>query len=355
MSEQEGEEILPDDVESAASQATNLLLPAKSQRAYEKEYKSFEMWRISKNISSTSEKVLMAYFCEKSKKVKPSSLWSYYSMLKRTLLINDNCDISKFNKLTTFMKTITAGHKAKKSKVLEAEDILKFLTDAPDNDYLLAKVIAIFGIHGATRSDELYKLMISNVDDRQSVIVVSIFDTKTKQDRSFAVTDKENQISFLDIIRKYIALRPSTVTHNKFFVNYRHQKCTCQPVGINTIYKTPSKIAEFLKLPNPAMYTGHCFRRTSATLLANRGADLVKIKRLGGWKSSSVAETYIEQSLQTQIAVSQSILGGEESQVGTSNNSAQQIEISSSSSSNSRVPSLNISSNENCTINVIFN
>jgi hypothetical protein len=60
----------------------------------------------------------------------------------------------------------------------------------------------------------------------------------------------------------------------------------------------PRIVANYLKLPNPEMYTGRCFRRTSAILIADTGADLVTLKRLGGWRSSSVAESYIEDSFE---------------------------------------------------------
>ena len=46
--------------------------------------------------------------------------------------------------------------------------------------------------------------------------------------------------------------------------------------------------------------TGHSFRRTSATLLVDGGGDLTHLtdlKRHGGWKSSTVAEGYINESL----------------------------------------------------------
>ena len=56
----------------------------------------------------------------------------------------------------------------------------------------------------------------------------------------------------------------------------------------------PSIIASYLKLPDAKLYTGHCMRRTSATLLANSGADLTTVKGLGGWKSRNVAGGYIE-------------------------------------------------------------
>jgi hypothetical protein len=62
-------------------------------------------------------------------------------------------------------------------------------------------------------------------------------------------------------------------------------------VGINTFYKMPRMIAEFLKLPLPEYYTGHCFRRSSATLLANTVANTLMMKRHGGWKSNSVVES----------------------------------------------------------------
>lgn len=88
------EEDLPEEVENEAADAVNTLLPQKSRQKYENEYRAFQRWKTMKNVNGTSEKVLLAYFSEKSKKSK-SSLWSHYSMLKATLLVKDNCDISK--------------------------------------------------------------------------------------------------------------------------------------------------------------------------------------------------------------------------------------------------------------------
>lgn len=62
----------------------------------------------------------------------------------------------------------------------------------------------------------------------------------------------------------------------------------------------PREIAKYLKLENPELYTGHSFRRTSASLLADSGADMAQIKRHGGWKSDAVAEGYIENSIKNK-------------------------------------------------------
>ena len=83
-------------------------------------------------------------------------------------------------------------------------------------------------------------------------------------------------------------------THRRFF--YKNEKCTVQPIGRNTLGKIPNVVAKFLKLPTPKLYTGHCMRRSSTTLLANAGADITTIKR-HGWKSTAVAEGYIEDSV----------------------------------------------------------
>ena len=86
-------------------------------------------------------------------------------------------------------------------------------------------------------------------------------------------------------------------TTNKFFQQYRDGICKNQNIGINTFGGMPKIVAKYLQLENPELYTGHTFRRTSATLLADTGASLLTIKRHGGWKSNSVAEGYIENSI----------------------------------------------------------
>ncbi|CAK1554950.1 unnamed protein product [Leptosia nina] len=69
----------------------------------------------------------------------------------------------------------------------------------------------------------------------------------------------------------------------------------------------PKEIATLLNLPEANEYTGHSFRRSSATLLADSGADLLTLKRHGGWRSSSVAEGYIDDSLRNKEEISSRI------------------------------------------------
>lgn len=53
--------------------------------------------------------------------------------------------------------------------------------------------------------------------------------------------------------------------------------------------------------------SGHSFRRSSASILANSGESIETVKNLGGWSSSKVAEGYIENSFKYKIRTGDTI------------------------------------------------
>ncbi|XP_074034595.1 tyrosine recombinase XerC-like [Leptinotarsa decemlineata] len=291
----------PPDVMDAANEASKTLLPQKSLSVYENTYEKFMAWRKTKNINSFSENVILAYLSELSKNFKAATLWSNFSMLKSTISIKKNINID-YPKVRAFLKRKSEGYVPKKSRVLEKEQILKFIQEAPDEKFLLTKVILIFGLAGALRRDELYKLKLYDIEDLGTILIVNVHDTKTKISRKFTITEH------LELYRKYKALRPQKYAEKKIFIDYQGGKCTCQIVGITKIGKVPSVIAKYLNLPHAEQYTGHCFRRSSATLLVEAGGDLLTLKKHGGWKSSAVAEHYIENSITQKIDVANKIL-----------------------------------------------
>ncbi|XP_048005897.1 uncharacterized protein LOC125241445 [Leguminivora glycinivorella] len=156
---------------------------------------------------------------------------------------------------------------------------------------------------GACRRHELHSLLNANVKDLNNTLVVNIINTKNKLERMFTITNK-----YYNIIKKYMKLRPENCKNDHFFIRYHNGKCSSQNIGINTFGNIGKMVAGYMKLPNPELYTGHCFRRTSATMLIDAGGNIETLKRHGGWKSTSVAEGYIDNSVQSKIAVSNTIL-----------------------------------------------
>lgn len=157
------------------------------------------------------------------------------------------------------------------------------------------------GFCGACRRDELTNMSVHDVNIKVDIIMVTVPKTKTNVSRLFCVTE----LHWINLINKYVKLRPSHITHSRFFITYRKGRCTTSPIGINKIGEVPKNIATFLKLPHPEQYTGHCFRRSSASQLADQGGDLLTIKKHGGWKSSAVAEGYVDSSLKKKVEVAQ--------------------------------------------------
>jgi hypothetical protein len=149
----------------------------------------------------------------------------------------------------------------------------------------------IIGIFGACRRQELHQLQFDDVKDLGSQIIVTLHSSKTKKPRTFTIAGK-----YLALVQKYINLRPQHAQTKSFFVNYQKGKCTCQNVGINKVGDMGKIVATYLNLPDPNQYTGHCFRRSSATLLVDGGGDILTLKRHGGWKLSTVAESYVDES-----------------------------------------------------------
>lgn len=150
----------------------------------------------------------------------------------------------------------------------------------------------IFGTAGACRRCELTDLTIKDVQILGEIVYVTLWDKKKSEDREFVINEGVvPNVNLVDVIKKYMELRSKVVTTDRFFLNFRGGKFVAQPVGINTIGGMPQKVAEFSGIQNANLYTGHCYRRTSATLLVDSSADLIALKNHGGWKSSKVAES----------------------------------------------------------------
>ncbi|KAF2893710.1 hypothetical protein ILUMI_12463 [Ignelater luminosus] len=130
------------------------------------------------------------------------------------------------------------------------------------------------GVAGACSRQELCDLTLDDIEDRDSLIIIHISKTKTKIERTFTVTQhQKEEILFVEIYRKYLGLRPENAT-----------------------------------LKNQKAYTGYVFRRTLATLLANKGVDVLDLKRYAGWRFSTVTEAYVEESIENNIQYASQIL-----------------------------------------------
>ncbi|KAB0801733.1 hypothetical protein PPYR_03919 [Photinus pyralis] len=213
-------------------EATNVaasLLPEKSSARYEHEYAEFKKWQNENNVTGITEDVLLAYISNLSKKFSLNSLWSKWSMVKSCL----------FHKVIAFLKRRNERYVPKKaktpSKTLTKEHVEKFILEAPDDKWLLAKVITIFGIFGCYRCDELLSLTLNDVEDLEKYIVVTLRETKNLTTMRFTITDDGCSFKPCVIYRKYAALRPHRSKDLRLFLTYRNGKCVALNAGQHTV------------------------------------------------------------------------------------------------------------------------
>ncbi|KAJ8915694.1 hypothetical protein NQ315_000628, partial [Exocentrus adspersus] len=154
MSSSEEIQCTPTEIREVANNTIGQLLPSKSKNFYEACYKQFMDWRQKNNVNSFSENVLLAYFTNLAEKFQSSTLWKTYSIT--TINIKHNINISKYLKLISFLKRKSVGFRAKKSKVLYAQEVNTFIKEAPNEIHLGTKAALIVGIMGACRKNELY-------------------------------------------------------------------------------------------------------------------------------------------------------------------------------------------------------
>lgn len=235
-----------------------------SENAYDK----FKEWCDCQNAISYSENVLIEYFSDLANKYKwpYTELLSHYSMIKSMLYIKHNIDTTKFLKLQLYFDDLNEDSiPRKESRIFTRDNIEEFLSNAPDDKYLVMKVILIVGITGACRCEEMVKININDVVDVASHVTVRVRETKTNLYRSFNIVGELS----INILRDYLAQRPEGMEHKRFFLRYDNGRCTRSVMGIHTIGAVPKLVAAFLKLPKSEKYTGHCLRRTSAAFSFN--------------------------------------------------------------------------------------
>ncbi|KAL7292824.1 hypothetical protein TKK_0013649 [Trichogramma kaykai] len=213
-------------------------------------------------------------------------------MLRATFSTFSQVDISSYNKVKYYIKRKCDGHKPKKSATFTKEQLQRIFNEAPDDIYLNTKVAAIFGISGVLRRCEFGNLTTADVTKGNGFLLMKILIAENKIVKTFTSAGE-----MFEICKQYLNARPAVCKKNKFFLHYHKGKMINQPIMVNKFGSMPKEIALFLGLPNAKSYTGHSFRRTSATLLVDAGADLTILKRHGGWKSSTVAEGYIADSV----------------------------------------------------------
>ena len=337
----------PPEVADMAKEATACLLPDKSSGAYNKTYAAFLSWCRDNQMPTGryTENVILAYISSLSSRYAASTLWSKFSMLRKTILALGAHDVGRLPKVEAFLKKLNKKHVVKKSCSFTREHIERFLKEASDEEHLHIKLVILFGLFGACRKSELASMMLGHVTDFGAHLKVCIPESKTGSRSFLLVGANDERLDVLKYFHKYISVRPKDAPP-RLFLGYRGGKCIRAPIGKNTLATFPMKVAEFLGLPCATGYSGHALRRTAATWMADSGVDLINLKRFGGWQSDTVAQSYVAESTSNKINLAEALIGKVNMNTSASVGDQNMVTMATSE------PNLNLASCSNFTINI---
>lgn len=271
------------------------------------------------NFEAITVNNLLQFFKDQSCDYAPTTLWQGYSCLNRYFSVYKGwTNFRNYPMLKMLLKKFDKQHQKKKAAVLTTDQINKWLDEAPEeNGGIMHKAAFVQGYFGTLRVDEIVQLGFEHVNTASNEFIRTTLtgSVSQKSDQAgntpftFLMTRNEQfpKRCPFRITQAYIAQVKDK--EGRFFRNWnvRMKGFGKQPAGKNCIAKIPFKIAEFLQLENPELYTGHCFRRSSATALADSGMSKLNFKRQGRWKSDAAAEGYISNGKHFKLSVSQTL------------------------------------------------
>jgi hypothetical protein len=166
--------------------------------------------------------------------------------------------------------------------------------------WLVRQVITIVAFFGGLRIQECMDLVLEKIQRGKEGYFITHF--RVKQRRSdklesrFLVPEEGRYAAQLALylgkvnnqLKKYQGRVWYTGTKSDLFRN--------QVIGKNTMSKLPHEIATLFSMPNPALYSFHSFRRTSATSAADGGSSSAQMTDFFGWKNPSMCHEYVSSS-----------------------------------------------------------
>lgn len=276
----------------------------KTQGRYTKAWNEFIAFSDNPVFKYINEDLYLQYFdyLIKEKKYCFSTLWSTYSMLNSESQIQGGPKLNIYYRLINLIKGQEKGYQPKQSLVFSSDEIEKFLEEAPSSGiYLLYKAALMIGNYGGLRCIEMAGLLLENFKKSPDGSYWVTYNVSKQRQENVKNTFHIPEIHASHIEKYVQCLTESDGRMFRTFVSEAKNNLTIgrfikSPMGKNTLAKIPQNIASYLGLKNKELYTGHCFRRTSATLHANGGATSLDLKKHFNWRSENMAMRYVNQS-----------------------------------------------------------
>ena len=275
-----------------------------SAKMYNERLLDFVAYATTAPLTFTLENSLCAYFkCKSVQRNEDGTLRYRGSSLRSWLSVfamfwqfcRATSDLKKsLPAIENMIRKLESGEiEVKRAKTFEKEDLIRYYGLSHTLENLVDKAYTVIAISFAARGCEVTFLTCEDVkrteDKKTGEIIYTVSHTRAKT--SGVPTKVTSYISGLHevaILEEYERCFKQNTRNGRYFrvLGYNTDnvtwRVTNKVLGKNTTAAAPKRIAIALLLEHPHLYTGHAFRRTSATLCAESGMSLAEIKLVTG-------------------------------------------------------------------------
>ena len=281
----------PDDIQDPADNAIGLPVPASEK---------------GKSESPTESDYVRYFFYLKTKKMyKPTSLWSYYGRLNNCHKRRYGKSFQQWPRITQLLKSYDVGHVKKKASIFHLHELEQGLQLSYDSlDWVLKKAAVAVAYCGALRGCELRSISFGNVHLDDEAIWVDFYQGKQRGEEKvngFAIPFNRSEPEIcmatrvVDYRNKLLASVPDLKPEDAFWRRpLKDGYSSTEVMGQWKLANIGKELAAELNLSKPKTYTGHCFRRSTSTNAAERGATGMDLQLMAGWKNPKTALEYID-------------------------------------------------------------
>lgn len=209
-------------------------------------------------------------------------------------------------------KTLKAWSKStskKKAKTFTKDEVLRYFVIAGAEHEPWQRAATAVMIATVARTGDIVEQTWEHVRRINEGYIFGVFRVKSDKGEKGDYQDVliTNKV-FVDAIDKYIQLfKKEEWRCGRFFMYFdkKMQPKKNGQVGHNRFAELPSKVALALGYTDAEskLYTGHSFRRTAASLLAESGLSMILLKIAGNWSSDKAAQGYIDTSMGTKRSI----------------------------------------------------
>ena len=280
----------------------NDTLPQPSKETYNKKWVEFKNFIGEKPTPEEADYIQYFDNLHTEKKFKASTIWCTYSMLNAVHQREFGEKLQAYPRVTQLLKSYNLTYERKVASVFNKKAVEDYLSLTENTPFvLLRKAIIVTALSGGFRTAEVRDLSFDNLVQKGDTYEVTL--QRKKQNGEKKISMFIIPSSLASHITNYLVALSAAIggVSGALFKGTPISKLTKMSKFVNQ--PMVKDVAKKIVLENPEAYTGHCFRRTSATMAADGGATPQQMQRAFGWKSVATAQKYVEESESGALAM----------------------------------------------------